>query len=137
MSRTDKHAFGAHFPPNCPPASAVECGGIVYRLVSGKTPTIDDFLTHAELGLAPRADACDRCGLSVYENRGDAIALYQRVVARFGPQGTRIGNLVARLELTAAHGRQLATPNQRTPDSHCTWWPFADVDRVSSFDQIV
>ena len=73
----------------------------------------------------------------MYADPRDAVAMYQEVVYRYGRDGTRIGRLVARLLLTPIHGQILATPNQRRHDSHHTWWPYSDTDRLSSLDQIV
>ena len=137
MATATASQFGPEFPPNCPPPSATSANATVYRLVRRQPPDATDFQTHAELDLAPRADPCDRCGLSVYADPNDAVAKYQEVVNRYGPEGTKIGRLVARLLLTPIHGQFLATPNQRVHDSHHTWWPYCGADRLSSFDQIV
>jgi hypothetical protein len=125
------------FPTELPTQGGSDCGGVFYRLVKSDPPRIEDFLSHAEMGKAPNADACDRCGLSIYSKHGDANALYQRVVSRHGKEGTSIGRLVARLKLSPVHGRQLATPNKKVNDSHTTWWPYLETNRLSSFDAIV
>lgn len=137
MDTTPPNSFDVHFPPNCPPESADDASGIVYRLVSNQPPTPEDFSTHAERRAAPNADPCDRCGLSVYRVQQDAINQYRLIVSRHGVNGTRIGKLVARLALESRHGRLMPTPNKHLRDSHHTWWPFSGTDRLSSFEEIV
>lgn len=137
MTAIPQQQFDPGYPANCPPPEAEDANGTVYRLVHQQPPDPTDFRTHAELKLAPRADPCERCGLSVYARETDAVAKYLEVVGRFGKEGTKIGRLVAQLVLNPSHGRILATPNQRTHDSHHTWWPYSGSDRLSCFDQIV
>ena len=137
MTTTSERQFGPEFPANCPPSTVTDAKGTIYRLVKKTPPDASDFQTHAELGLAPTAEPCDRCGLSVYAIQSDAVAMFLRVAERYGVDGTRIGRFVARLCLTAEHGRLLSTPNRTFHDSHHTWWPYSGADRLSSCDQIV
>jgi len=129
--------FAAHFPNGCPPAEAQAATGEFYRLVTSDPPVKRDWQTHAELGLGMKGNVCNWCGLSIYADAADARDNYRRVVERFGPEGTRIGSLIARLLLQPIHGLMQPTPNRRFPDSHHTWWPYEDADRTSSFVQIL
>jgi len=121
-------------PPGCPPSDARAAEGTMYRLVGSDPPTSVDFLTHAELAKALKANPCSRCGLSVFSSLGDVIKLYARVASQYGPESTGIGHLVARLELEPMHGKMLADSNKST---HHNWWPYDGVNRLSTFKEIV
>lgn len=115
----------AGYPPNCPPANGrLPNGEVVYRVTSGPPPAAQDFLSYVEMGRQVSAGkACQARGLSVYSDKADA----QNRARLYG------GTYIAEATLNGTDGVIAATPNQRTPDSHHTWWPFDGVDRAALF----
>jgi hypothetical protein len=112
---------------NCPPASATNAGGIVFRFVAKDPIDVEDFRSHHELGLAPQSQPCRRCSLSVYKSLD---------VARDRLRGLRMRNPkraerhIARGELTHADGKM----DQAGQDlEHYEWWAFEGVKRHRSF----
>ncbi len=81
--------FPQWFPPDCPPPGASDAGGVVFRFATRNPVAAEDFLSHHELGLAPKAKPCSRAGLSVYRTIASARRrlrqLRERDPARFGP----------------------------------------------------
>lgn len=118
--------FAAHFPAVCPPTDAEPAAGIVYRIVRSDPPGPDDFLSHHEAGLLPKADACLRCGLSVFRVRTDGV--HQRNLY------PRLGEFLAEGSLTPADGQTRLTAG-RMP-THTTWWVYDGVDRVHPFSNV-
>jgi hypothetical protein len=137
MSIPTAGTFADYFPEGCPPEQAGPTSGTFFRLVRSDPPGEDEFRTHREKGYNRGGDPCQKCGLSIYGEQTDAADLYRFFARRHGVHGTRIGNLVAKLSLNPSHGKLMPTPRQRRPDSHHTWWPFCETDRVSSFVEIV
>lgn len=120
---TSMLAFPANWPKGCPPDDAIDADGVVFRIVDNSPPIAADFVSHFESGRMPKAPECLRCGLSVFQELGDAI--HQR---RLLP---KLGRFIARGTLGVAHGKtKLTSGNQPT---HTTWWPYRDVDRESLF----
>lgn len=122
--------FAAYFPPNCPPSEAEPAGGIVYRIVKSDPPGADDFLNHYETGKLPKADACMRCGLSVFRAKDDGI--HQRNLY------PKLGEYLAEGELKPTDGQTRLTKGARP--THTTRWvcegidpakPFVKVEKVS------
>jgi hypothetical protein len=115
--------FPEWFPPDCPPAWASDAGGIVFRFTTKNPVAVDDFLSHHELGLAPKAKPCGRAGLSVYRTIASARRklrqLRERFPARFGPH-------IAEGSLAAEHGKIVQEGGE--PDHH-EWWAYQSVDR--------
>jgi hypothetical protein len=115
--------FPEGWPNDCPPAEAIDASGMIFRIVNREPPAPEDFVSHFEAGKLPKAPPCLRCGLSVFQELGDAI--HQR---RLLP---KLGRLIARGEVFAQHGKiKLATGKQPT---HTTWWAYRDVNRASLF----
>lgn len=118
----------AGYPANCPPAGAVPPNGQlrVYRATSGPPPAAQDFLSYVEMGrrvTAPKQ--CQARGLSVYTELVDAENR-----AKLYPGS---GAYIAEASLNGTDGVVQPTPNNRTPDSHHTWWPYDGVDRAVLF----
>ena len=118
--------FPTEWPDGCPPDAAGSAGGTVFRLVKANPCCDSDFLSHLEVGKMPDAPACLRCGLSVFGDDSDAAHM-----ARKYP---KIGHLIARGELSEAHGRAMLTTGQRP--THTTWWPYAEVIRKDLFEVV-
>ena len=119
--------FPVWFPPDCPPSSAGDAHGVVFRFVANDPVNPGDFLSHYELGLALQANPCRRCSLSVYKSQE---------IARTKLRGLRMRNPkraekhIARGELTPAVGK----PGQAGQDpDHYEWWAFDGVERHQSF----
>ena len=111
--------FPDYFPNNCPPDTAQEAFGEVYRLVDNDPPTASDFRSQREQHLnepCPKnVTECQACGLSVFTSRDD-IEFARRTVRRLRNKKIANGNL------NSALGRILPTPSQNTGQSHHTWW---------------
>jgi hypothetical protein len=136
MSKDVAGEFADYFPNGCPPDDSAMANGPFYRLVRNEPPDGSDLLNHHERKLRG-GDPCERCGLSIFQRQSDATELYRFFARKHGNQGTRIGHFVAGLALKSEHGKLKPTPRRSPPDSHHTWWPFRDVDRLSSFVAVV
>lgn len=117
--------FPAAFPPNCPPSDAEDATGIFYRLVKNVPPLESDFLSWHELGKTDRGSPCERAGLSVFREMEDAQH-YARAIPS-------IGKHVATATLSGSDGKIKNTPRHPNGQSHCTWWPYQNVDRKAAF----
>ncbi|MEX1362374.1 MAG: hypothetical protein AB1Z98_04565 [Nannocystaceae bacterium] len=107
---------------DCPPEGARPCNGMVFRLAKAAPPEADDFLTAAEQGKHRRADACLRCGLSVFVSRDAAEHLRDLY--------PKLGTFIARAHLDEGRGKLEQT--NRPP--HHTWWPNEEVPRHQGFE---
>lgn len=107
------------YPAGCPPDSADETSGVVYRYVATASPASSDFVPLAELEPDRNFGSrrCQAVGLSVLRGLGDARA---RRIPAF--RNHRIASII----LHATDGRIKATPTRRQP-THCTWWVPSDV----------
>lgn len=120
-----QYGFPEHFPDDCPPFSAVDAGGVVFRVVAGEHLTEEAFSTYHELNKAPRAPACSRCAVSVFDTFRNACHL-----VKLKPS---IGDHVARGILSPAAGKMSAPARS----GHMDWWPYAGADRRSFFAEPV
>lgn len=119
--------FPHWFPANCPPTAAMDANGVVFRFATKSPVDPHDFLSHSELGLAPRSQPCRRCGLSVYRNLASARRklreLRDRLPDRFGPH-------IAEGTLFAEHGKI----KQEGKDlDHYEWWAYDGIERHAPF----
>lgn len=112
----------AFFPEKCPPPSALDASGEVFRLVSKNLPQPSDFRCYREL--YPSRDfgekLCQACGLSIFLDKSDVDRLRRRVPA------TR-KKLLASGQLISAFGKILPTPHGASR-SHHTWWLPSGID---------
>jgi len=115
------------FPPNCPPATSSDAGGVVYRFAMKNPVDAQDFLSHYELGLAPRSNPCRRCSLSVYRSLDSARKKLRELRDR---SPDRFGSYIAEGSLTAAHGK--IKQEGADPDHH-EWWAYDGVIRHAPF----
>lgn len=122
--------FPVWFPPNCPPPEAPDAGGIVFRFVAKNPVAEEDFRSHHELGLAPRAKPCIRAGLSVFRNLVSARRKLRELRERYP---ARYGTHIAKGSLSAEHGKIMQQGGD--PDHH-TWWAFEGVERRASFQVV-
>jgi len=107
-------------PADCPPddAAEIEAERIVFRLVRGNPPGLNDFRSQR----AERPEAvfpvseCFVRGLYVYAERADCEI--RRKLPRFRK------SYVCRVRLVFGAGRIQKT----FKPSHHTWWPFAEFD---------
>ena len=113
----------AKWPADCPHTDAEPASGEVFRIVRSNPPSPADFITPHEAGTLKSRDNCLRRALSVYRNKNDA-----ETTMRMFPQ---LGRLIARGVLHPSNGVLKATPTRG--NSHHTWWPCDDTDRVGSF----
>jgi hypothetical protein len=123
----DARAFPEWFPNDCPPGTAVDAHGVVNRFATKSPIDYSDFLSHHELGLAPRSQPCRRCSLSVYRSlavaRSKLRELRNRSPDRFGPY-------ITEGQLTSAHGKIKQEGSE--PDHH-EWWAFEGIVRHALF----
>jgi hypothetical protein len=107
-------------PEDCPPESADEIteARLVYRLVKGAPPTLNDFLSQRALkpGAKFSVSECQARGLSVFTQKTDCVNLLKLPHLR--------SNQVALVRLEQGAGRLQQTGRP----SHHTWWPLADFD---------
>lgn len=129
-SQTASPRFPDWFPENCPPPSAMNAEGIVFRFAMKSPVDAGDFLSHHELGLAPRSNPCRRCSLSVYRSLPSARKKLRELRAR---TPDRFGSHIAKGTLTAEHGK--IKQEGSDPDHH-EWWGYDGIERHAPF-QIV
>ncbi len=101
-----------------------DANGEVYRIVKNNPVQWTDMQSHYELGRLPKADACLRCGLSVFQLLEDAIHQQQLM--------PRLGSYIAKGQLSLSHGKAVLTPGQQP--THTTWWPYEQVERELLFE---
>ena|SRR5215469_10677319 len=105
--------FPAHYPEFCPPASALEANGEIYRFVANNDPPQPcDFLSHHLLGKKyDKGKHCQACGLSVLLTES-AVRLYRQIIPSFRKQHVAKGNVAPEWGKIAQTG---SIP-------HHTWW---------------
>ncbi len=116
-----------HFPEGCPPDDADDAHGMVFRLVDGDDPTLDDFQSWYERN--PRrswGDAlCRACGLSVLRDLDDAKALRRRIPSLKTKR-------IAAADLQPTMGKVQQTSSKHA-STHHTWWPPTTIEPPSLF----
>ncbi len=130
MATSADPKFPDWFPPRRPPDSASDATGIVFRFIQSSFIDPADFLSHHELGLAPRAQPCRRCSLSVYRTLDFAREKLSELRARFPG---RFGSHIAQGRLLPEHGKL----KQKGIDlDHHEWWAYDGVERHEPFQMI-
>ncbi len=119
--------FPSGWPCDCPPDSAEDAAGKVFRIVKNDPPNAKDFETHHEAGKLLNAPPCLRCGVSVFREVDDAV--HQRALF------PKLGNRIAAGTLQTTHGKAMLTEGKMP--THTTWWPAVEVDRCASFTVVV
>lgn len=113
--------FDPPLPEACPPDSATCREQVAYRVVASSPPTEDDFLTHAQKGLAVGAPPCSRASISVFSTYESALHLRQ--------MRPKLGNFIAKGHLTPKHGRI----SQPSSTGHMDWWAFSSMVNPREF----
>lgn len=110
------YSWPTHFPSACPPPSAEELTGTVFRFINGATPVEKDFKSHYERN--PGSDwghqACMARGLSVLRTLADCAAMKEAIPALRKKR-------IAVAEIESSIGVIAPTPSNSC-DGHCTWW---------------
>jgi hypothetical protein len=110
------YVWPSHFSVSCPPASAAELTGTVFRFINGRTAGDRDFMSHYERD--PEKDwgddGCIARGLSILRTWGDCEVLRKAVPAM------RKKRLV-HAEIATPVGLVASTPSNNCK-GHCTWW---------------
>jgi len=116
--------FDQLLPETCPPESASRRQQPAYRIVRNSPPSMTDFKTHAELGLALSADECRRASLSIF-------ATYRQAAHRRSLSPS-LGSHIAHATLTTAHG--LISPLNST--GHMDWWAYSGMVNPNEFSVV-
>ena len=118
--------FPNWFPEGCPPSTAADASGEVFRIVAAEQVTDADFRSHHELGTALAADPCARCGVSLFTSFENALHRQ-----RLSP---RLGKFLSKGVLSPQHGKT-GIPNVKS--GHLEWWAYQNVPRHSCFERAV
>lgn len=113
--------FDLDLPEGCPKADANEFEGPAYRVVRTDPPTSEDLHTYLELNLLPNADTCKRGSVSLFSTLAQAQHRLE-----ISPH---LGNFVASVSLTTAHGR-VGKPSS---SGHIDWWPYVGMRKSADF----
>jgi len=104
--------FPAHYPALCPPASALEASGEIYRFVVNDPPQPGDFLSYHLLGKkCDKGKHCEACGLSVLLSES-AVKQYRQMIPYFRKRRVAKGSVAPDWGKIAQTG---SIP-------HHTWW---------------
>ena len=106
----------SHFPPQCPPSGAANVSGEIFRFISGRTPTVKDFVSHYERDPEKewgQADCISR-GLSVLRTLEDCSVMRKGIPA-MRKKKIAVGSSID------GHGVIAGTPSMNC-EGHCTWW---------------
>lgn len=114
-------AFDLELPAGCPKADVGESEGTAYRVVRTEPPTREDLLTYLELKLLMTADTCKRGSISLFSTLEQAQHRLE-----ISPH---LGNFVASVSLTNAHGR-VGKPSS---SGHIDWWPYVGMRKPEDF----
>lgn len=120
--------FPDWFPSiGCPPASAADPDGVVFRFAKHNPLAEEDFQSHHELGLSPKANACSRVSLSVFRAIAPARKRLRDLRERYP---ARFGSHIAEGRLKPEHGKMMQVG---TDPDHYEWWAYEGVERHSLF----
>lgn len=124
------YAWPSHFPQQCPPASAVDLAGTVYRFVNGRSPVNSDFTSHYERDPTKDwgVDACKARGLSILRTWEDC-----QIMRRGVPALRKKRVAVAGIETSVG---LVAVTASNSCDGHCTWWRHSSPESVRPFFQM-
>lgn len=122
------YAWPSHFPAQCPPASAVDLAGPLFRFINGRQPRAEDFLSYYEKNPGGWATSCNARGLSSTRNWEDALTMRAGVPALRKKKAV-FGNINEKVGLIAV------TPSG-TCRNHCTWWRFSAPESVVTMFQL-
>lgn len=111
-----------HFPSQCPPATAEEAIGIVYRFINGNNPNSKDFISHYERDPIENNN-CQARGLSVLRSF-DACEIMRQGVPALRRKKIALGTLPNGV------GVIKITPSV-TCSEHYTWWRFSKPESIS------
>lgn len=122
--------FDEHFPPACPPTTAIPTDRTVIRAVTAHPLDDSDFRTYYENNTEKFEGDCNARGLSVFLSKEDLLRACGRSSAlREITKGYAIANLKPHMGKIAQTGQPAK--------NHFTWWMSADCDRVSCFGDYI
>ncbi len=113
--------FDPPLPPGCPPESATSRSQDAFRIVKFSIPTLEDFQSHEQLGLAPSVEPCRRLSLSIFNSYHQAN--HRRKLS------PHLGDYIAYAKLTADHG-VISLPNGQ---GHMEWWAYSGMVNPDEF----
>ncbi len=110
------YSWPAYFPTACPPDSAAELVGTVFRFINGANPVEKDFKSYYELNPSRdwSHDACKARGLSVLRSLADCAAMMEAIPALRKKR-------IAMAGIESSMGVIASTPSNSC-GGHCTWW---------------
>ena len=111
-----------HFPTQCPPSSAHEMSGLIYRFINNNTPKDKDFLSYYERD-PEEHDNCKARGLSVLKTYADCLEMRKGIPALKKKK-------IATGTLPTGSGVINKTPSFNCVNHH-TWWRFLPVSTVA------
>lgn len=117
--------FPKHFPQDCPPTTASEVRGELFRFVGNKPPGAKDFVSYFLLGKAfAQSKTCQACGLSVYISEEEV-----RFARGVTPAFRKL--FVAKARVAPDWGKI-----EKTGDAHHTWWVTEGKNPEKIFDVV-
>ena len=123
-------SFPAHFPNACPPTSAEDVRGEIYRFVRNDPPVAADFVSFYIEGKSYAPDnKCQACGLSVLRTEEDV-----KEACRVSPWFKK--RKVAKARVSPEWGKIARTAGNNIPN-HCTWWVSDGREPNTIFDVVV
>jgi hypothetical protein len=118
--------FPAHYPALCPPASALEANGEIYRFVANDPPQPGDFLSYHLLGKKyDKGKHCEACGLSVLLTES-AVKQYRQMIPYFRKRHVAKGSVAP----------DWGKISQTASIPHHTWW-FPEGKKPESMFKVV
>lgn len=105
-----------HYPLQCPPQTAMQASGVIFRFINGQMPSERDFLSHYERQPDKKwePNECQARGLSVLRTLDDCNAMRKGIPAL---RKKRIANG----SLSSTDGLIGSTPSN-VCNGHHTWW---------------
>lgn len=87
-------------PANCPPKSAFEFTGEIYRIFNGNSLMDDEFVPYSKLSLRYK-NVCKAYAISFYNSFDNALEAYRDALSR----EKKLGNYIAQIQLLNECGK--------------------------------
>lgn len=115
-----------HYPKDCPPSTATETSGEVYRFTNKTQPINKDFISYYELNPTKDwgNDECQAKGLSIFITLEDCLEAAE-IIPALKKKKIAVG------KLKNSTGAVASTPSTKNKN-HKTLWPLIDANILSS-----